>query len=128
MKNEKFPCKLFCIVSSLVSLVLIGGCFSLASLPMPSNPNNTCSVSSTEISGWFRNGLVTLNGEVKPAESDNFSNSPNCDFYKWSAQMFLWLTSPAPSSYGGTGELVFNSPAFYDVSPKVNGQRVFIPH
>ncbi|HEY0760807.1 MAG TPA: hypothetical protein VGD61_00410 [Pyrinomonadaceae bacterium] len=42
--------------------------------------------------------------------------------------MFLWLTSPTPSSYGGGGRPIFDSPVFYDVSPPVAGVRTFIPH
>jgi hypothetical protein len=42
--------------------------------------------------------------------------------------MFLWLTSPSPSEYGGNGR-VFDSPVFYDVSPvDSNGERHFLPH
>jgi hypothetical protein len=42
--------------------------------------------------------------------------------------MFLWLTSPAPSAYGGTGR-IFNSPVFYDVTPPAaDGSRKFVPH
>ena len=44
--------------------------------------------------------------------------------------MFLWLTSPAPPTYGGGGR-IFDSPVFYDVSPpdpNDNNQRTLIPH
>jgi hypothetical protein len=42
--------------------------------------------------------------------------------------MFLWLTSPTTSRYGGSGR-IFDSPVFYDVSPPdKNGKRNFIPH
>jgi hypothetical protein len=71
---------------------------------------------------------VSLNGAVKPANSVTFPNIPNCTFYKWSEQMFLWLTSPAPPRYG-SGGLVMNSPAFFDVSlPDAIGMRHFEPH
>src|SRR5205085_269132 len=57
-----------------------------------------------------------------------FPNTPNCSFYQWSWQMFLWLTSPSPAKYGG-GEHIFDSATFYDVSPlDGNGDRTFIPH
>jgi hypothetical protein len=43
--------------------------------------------------------------------------------------MFLWLTSPAPKSYGGGGGLVMNSPIFYGVSlPNASGEREFLPN
>jgi hypothetical protein len=71
---------------------------------------------------------VSVNGAVDPANSVTFPNIPNCSFYKWSEQMFLWLTSPAPSKYG-SGSLVFTSPVFYDVSPPdANGNRTLIPN
>lgn len=41
--------------------------------------------------------------------------------------MFLWLTSPAPSIYGGGG-IILDSPTFYDVSPPVNNVRTLLPH
>lgn len=95
---------------------------------LPSNPQPTCTVSSPVFAGWFESGSVSLNGAVKPADSVAFSNSPNCDFYQWSEQMFLWLNSPAPRSYGG-GDRIFDSPAFYDVSPPdSSGNRTLIAH
>ena len=70
---------------------------------------------------------MTLNGVVNPANSLN-APQPNCGFYSWSEQMFLWLTSPAPAAYGGGGH-IFDSPAFFDVSPPdLNGKRTFLPH
>lgn len=119
-------------LGSLVLLVsLSAGC---ATTPVPTDSLNTCPVSATEFKTWFATGAVSLNGEVKPADSVNFPDLPNCSFYKWSEQMFLWLNSPAPASYGG-GERIFISPAFYDVSPPgfydLAGEsytRVLIPH
>src|SRR4051812_40506618 len=72
------------------ALVLVCGCFR--SLMVPSDPQAACTVAAPEIAGWFESGSATLNGVVKPADSLMFSDSPNCDFYKWSEQMFLWLT------------------------------------
>jgi hypothetical protein len=71
---------------------------------------------------------VTENGIVNPANSLNFVNAPNCGFYRWAEQMFLWVTSPAPSEYGGGGR-VFDSPVFYDLSPPdASGNQTLIPH
>jgi hypothetical protein len=43
--------------------------------------------------------------------------------------MFLWLTSPAPVTYGGGGVRIFDSPTFYDVSPlDASDHRTFILH
>jgi hypothetical protein len=67
----------------------------------------------------------TLNAAVLPADSLNFSNNPgnnNTDFYRWSYRMFLWLTSPTPSTYGGTG-LVMSSPEFYNLAPNAAGTQ-----
>lgn len=85
------------------------------------------SLTQAEFNQWFQTGSPGLNGAVTPANSVTFPDTPNASFYKWSEQMFLWLTSPAPSVYGG-GDRIFNSSAFYDVStPDANGQRTLIP-
>jgi len=39
-----------------------------------------------------------------------------CNFHKLAERMFLWLTSPAPGDYGSF-LYVFDTPAFYQVSP-----------
>ncbi len=68
--------------------------------------------------------------------SDDFpepSDSPSdCEFFQWSEQTFLWLTSPSGlenTNNGNIAERIFESPAFYDVSPPdADGNRKFIPH
>lgn len=96
---------------------------------LPADAKALCPVPASEFTSWFESGSVTLDGVVKPADSVNFSDVPNCDFYKWSEQMFLWLTSPAPVTYGGGGGRIFASPAFFDVSPlDASENRTFIPH
>lgn len=98
-------------------------------LSLPADAKELCIVPASEFTTWFESGSVTLDGVVKPADSVNFSDIPNCDFYKWSEQMFLWLTSPAPISYGGGGGRIFASPAFFDVSPlDASEDRTLIPH
>jgi hypothetical protein len=95
---------------------------------VPNDAISQCPVSATIFKGWFASGAVTLNGIVNPASSVAFPNIPNCTFYQWAEQMFLWLTSPAPSNYG-QGSHVFNSPVFYNVSPiDANGQRTLTPN
>lgn len=100
---------------------------------VPTDANSPCVATATEFAGWFEptsvtGGVVNLNGVAKPADS-RLSLAPNCGFYKWSEQMFLWLTSPVPPTYGGGGGHIFNSPVFFDVSPPdANGDRTFIPH
>src|SRR5882724_1250283 len=110
---------------SLAFYILQVGC---ATTPVPSDPVKTCTESSTDFNTWFESNAVSLNGVVKPADSLHFPDTPNCSFYKWSEQMFLWVTSPAPPSYGG-GTHIFSSPAFYDVSPlDANFDRTFVAH
>ena len=95
---------------------------------LPADAKPTCTVAAPVFHSWFQSGSVTLNGVVKPANSVTFPNIPNCSFYQWSEQMFLWLTSPAPTIYGA-GAHIFDSSAFFDVSPPdSSGKRSFIPH
>ena len=96
---------------------------------VPSDPDIACSVPATTVNGWFKSGNAALNGVVNPANSVSFPNSPNCSFYEWSYHMFLWLTSPAPAIYGGGGGRIFESSAFFDVSPLgADGKRTMTPH
>lgn len=84
---------------------------------LPSDPKPTCTVPSALFQSWFESRDVTENGLVDPADSVGFTaTSTSCDFYRWSAQMFLWLTSPASSILGGRS-FVFSSPVFFNVSP-----------
>ena len=112
----------------MISAVAISGSSGLAQT-VPSDPDFACSVPATTVNGWFKSGTAALNGVVNPANSVSFPNSPNCSFYEWSYHMFLWLTSPAPAIYGGGGGRIFESSAFFDVSPPdVNGKRTMSPH
>lgn len=125
----------------LASLFLLAaffiGCFFTQS-PIPTDAQPTCvslidgvsrPLTSAEVDAWFVTGAASLNGVVKPANSVTFPDDPNCSFYKWSHQMFLWLTSKAPSRYGGNG-LIMDSPVFYDVSlpDPTTHMREFLPH
>ena len=87
----------------------------------------TATVPAALFASWFVSGTPTQDGVVKPADSVGFSNDvnlKNVDFYRWSEQMFLWLTSPAPG-----GGRIFSSPPFFDVSPPdASGNRTLIPH
>ncbi len=96
-------------------------------LPLDVLPS--CTVTSEEFNGWFTSGTATENGAVNAANSVTFGHADNCDFYQWSQQMFLWITSPNTGSYGSKGGVVFESPVFYTVSPEdAAGKRTFIPH
>ncbi len=116
--------------AAAVLLLLATGCPSpLDPQALPSDARDACPLSSTTFAGWFESGSPTLNGVVNPADSLNFPDQPNCPFYEWSEHMFLWLTSPAPATYGGGGGRIFDSPAFFDVSPlDSSNQRTFLPH
>ncbi|MEI8021711.1 MAG: hypothetical protein WCH39_26110 [Schlesneria sp.] len=61
--------------------------------PVPPDAQQTCPLTKQEFDTWFASGAVTLNGVVKPANSLTFTANSNCSFYKWSEQMFLWLTA-----------------------------------
>jgi len=97
---------------------------------IPSNASTAagCPVPATTFSSWFQSGTPAVNGIVNPADSLAFSPTSLCTFYQWSEQMFLWLLSPAPSTYGG-GAHIFDSPTFYDVSPlNASNQRTLTKH
>jgi hypothetical protein len=97
---------------------------------IPTDPVQTtgCTISQSDFNTWFASGTPTLNGVVNPANSVGFPGIPNCTFYFWAKQMFLWLTSPAPSIYGGGG-IILDSPTFYDVSPPDStGNRTLLAH
>jgi hypothetical protein len=117
---------------ALALATLISGPTAKAqTVPMDPNPSVVpgCADTVTNFPTWFQGGTVAVNGVVNPADSLHFPGNPNCDFYKWSEQMFLWLTSPAPAEYGGGGGRIFDSPVFFDVSPpdSVN-HRTLIAH
>ncbi|MET4210324.1 hypothetical protein [Bradyrhizobium sp. LA2.1] len=90
---------------------------------LPSDVKPTCTVAPNDFKGWFKAGNVTKDGAVVPANGLSFAPNSLCSFYKWSAQMFLWLTSPA-----SPGAHVFASSDFFGVSPPdANNKRKFLP-
>jgi hypothetical protein len=112
-------------------------CFSALFTSAQTLPNDpqlsgaaNCNVATTQFNSFFHSGTAAVDGVVDPANSVAFPNNTllkNCDFYQWAQQMFLWLTSPAPPSYGGGGGRIFASPQFFTVSPAdVNGKRTLI--
>ena len=128
--SSREPRLLLMAAATLMTLLLAAGCAPPA--PVPTDAQDACPLSQATFNGWFQpssisGGNVILNGVANPANSLN-APSPNCGFYQWSEQMFLWLTSPAPSEYGG-GAHIFDSPAFFDVSPPdASGNRTFLAH
>ncbi|MES2519712.1 MAG: hypothetical protein V4585_16465 [Bacteroidota bacterium] len=100
----------------------------LSSISVPTDAKDLCPVTAAEFNQIFETGTVTLDGLVKPANSVTFPDIPNCSFYKWTEQMFLWATSKSSSRYGG-GSRIFDSPKFFEVSPPASdGSRSFIRH
>lgn len=99
-----------------------------ASSYLPTDVLPSCVVDPTEFNSWFESGTATENGAVKAANSVTFGHADNCDFYQWSEQMFLWITSPSSGAYGNS-KTIFESPAFFTVSPEFgNNERKLIPH
>lgn len=87
------------------------GTGAYAEVTFPSDYKNTCGISANDFNGWFQSGTAQKDGSVKPADGFTFPPVENttCDFYKWGAQMFLWLTSSDSGAY------TFDGPDFYDV-------------
>jgi hypothetical protein len=113
-----------CLASLLIALAQGFIATAQAQTVLPQDAKPLCTVSAQNFKTWF-GGNVSLNGAVNPANSITFPNGGDCDFYMWSEQMFLWLTSPAPKTYGG-GSFVFNSPIFYNVSgANADGKRTY---
>ncbi|PHS10522.1 MAG: hypothetical protein COA88_01915 [Kordia sp.] len=101
---------------------------------LPADVLPSCMINQADFNHWFKTGQVTINGVVNPANSVTFEHENNCNFYKWSEQMFLWTTSPFnEKTYNDEAiiqnrKIVIESPEFYTVTPKVNGSRTLIPH
>src|SRR5216117_2046301 len=111
-------------LAAVIPILFATGC---QPSPLPTDAQDACQLPAATFAGWFQSGTVSLNGVVNPADSTQ-NLAPNCGFYAWSEQMFMWLTSPASSAYGG-GAHIFDSPAFYDVSPPdASGNRTFLAH
>jgi hypothetical protein len=127
-RSRKATRVLAATAAGLVTIFFAAGCNPPAPLALPADAQDACPLSQSTFNGWFQaSGGPTLNGVVNPANS-TMNLQPNCGFYAWSEQMFLWLTSPAPASYGG-GAHIFDSPAFYDVTPPdATGSRTLLAH
>lgn len=115
-----FPC-LRAPLQILAAAAGLGSCSALAQLSLPADVANSCVVSPQDFNAWFLSGTSSANGFVVNPNSLTFAGNDPCDFYKWSSQMFLWLTSPT----SGTGGRVFDSPVFFNLSTvdPSNGNR-----
>jgi hypothetical protein len=115
------------VAAALMPILFAIGCQPPAPPALPTDAQDACPLSATTFAGWFQSNSPSLNGVVNPANS-LLNLNPDCGFYQWSEQMFLWLNSPAPAVYGG-GSRIFDSPAFYDVSPPdASGNRTLLAH
>ncbi len=94
---------------------------------LPSDVLQSCVVGASDFKSWFKANEVSKNGIVLPANSVTFQHRNNCDFYRWSEQMFLWMTSPIINGDYSDGS-VMESSVFYTVTPEVSGKRELIPH
>lgn len=127
----------FAAMLSAVLIILFLGCKKkdlLAEVDseyeyLPQDVKQSCTVSDSVFNSWFASKNATENGLVTAANSVTFPHNNNCDFYQWSEQMFLWITSPASGSYGNKGTIM-ESPVFYNVSPQdpVTGKRKLTEH
>ncbi|MEX0300406.1 MAG: hypothetical protein AB3N28_15130, partial [Kordiimonas sp.] len=119
-------------MTSIFKRLLLGGTLAgiiggtaIAQSPFPSDPQATnCSVDQATFNSWFGGQAPAKNAAATFANSVGFpTNNTKCDFYKWSAQMFLWLSSPSGQNY------VFDSVNFFDVSPEdSSGKRMLLPN
>jgi hypothetical protein len=110
------------LIQSLTLLVLLASSQAAsAQTVLPADANGTCTVAPDDFKKWFSGNAVSKDGIVLPANSLTFTAPVTslCPFFRWSEQMFLWLTSPLGSGH------VFETPQFYEVSPPdpVNGTR-----
>ena len=78
---------------------------------VPADVKQTCPIDSSMLKSWSSNGQLSANTVFNAADSVNFDDSTACNFYRWSWQMFLWLTSQ-PSG----GDFVFDGDMFFDVN------------
>lgn len=127
------------LLIALSTLTLVAGCVGskgtthketnnefVKNARLPSDVDMTCTVSDSEFKKWFSGHKVTANGAVTAANSTDkifadFTDNTRCDFYRWGARMFLWMTT-ANNNYH-----VFNTPPqFYDVSVESDSKRQFI--
>ncbi|WP_140978504.1 hypothetical protein [Bradyrhizobium guangdongense] len=92
-----------------------------AQTALPPDVMQSCIVQAPEFASWF-GGNPAKDGLVFPANSLAFNAGSDCNFYKWSVQMFLWLTSPR-----GPGKHVFSSSQFYGLSAPAGDKRQLIP-
>ncbi|WP_448700854.1 hypothetical protein ACFGVR_02205 [Mucilaginibacter sp. AW1-3] len=102
---------------------------TVSKVALPQDVCKSCVVSKDTFNSWFKNDTAKAGGFVLPANSVTFTPNNNCDFYRWSEQMFLWITSPDNVPTAG-GKIILEAPLFYNVSPPdpVTKKRTLTPH
>ncbi|MCP3402240.1 hypothetical protein [Bradyrhizobium sp. CCGB20] len=114
--------KQFTAITTSVLAALLAVQPASAQTALPPDVMQSCTVQASEFANWFAGGSSAKDGLVVPANSLAFGSGPDCNFYKWSVQMFLWLTSPR-----GPGKHVFSSSQFYGLSVPAGDKRKLIP-
>ncbi|NMH66594.1 hypothetical protein [Shewanella salipaludis] len=89
---------------------------------IPANVTHSCYIAKSELETWSGGKALRPDSVFTPADSVTFDDATVCNFYKWSWQMFLWLTS-ADSRYGAAEDLVFDGQLFFDVD--ANSGKIF---
>lgn len=83
-----------------------------AQMTLPTDVSPTCVVEPATFQSWFFGDGTGRDQEFKVADSVGFpTDNTVCDFYRWGAQMFLWLTSPQDNG------LIIDEPGFFNVLP-----------
>jgi hypothetical protein len=117
------------LVLCLALFCIYYGChYSRQELPLDARSSCNSVIDTSQFNPWFEKREASLNGSVKPPHGLSFQGGPACNFYKWSEQIFLWLTSPAPTRYS-ENNIVMNTSGFFDISERdSSGEREFIAH
>lgn len=92
-------------------LALIAGAVAsplLAQNALPVDVAPRCVVNDAEFASWFEGGDPESK-LVLPALGLEGRFENDCDFYKWGARTFLWLTSPDGN------QMIFDNSGFFDV-------------
>ena len=92
----------------LAAIVTATALPALAQNSFPDDVRLTCAIDEATFESWISGGTET---DLEFGPPDGFAGrfDSDCAFYKWGAQMFLWLTSSADGSY------VFDATGFFDV-------------
>ena len=102
------------ISSCLAVLMLTTATPALAQNAIPTDASSTCAVTQSEFNGWRAGGTDANPVFSAPASFGDQFHQP-CQFFKWGAQMFLWMTSSSEGDY------TFDRTGFFDVVHQEKG-------